>query len=103
MTKRAAIPTFIRVSKTVSDEIGALAAADHVTHDEALHRLARAERQRRIGAGLAAHETTDIERAVIKAGLATVGVRRSGDMMTIRSTSWRGVAPDSSNEQLPSQ
>lgn len=54
------------------DELGALAAAEHITLDEMLRRLARAERQRRIGAELAALEPTDSERAVIAVGLATV-------------------------------
>lgn len=62
----------MRVSKAVRDEIGALAAAEQVTLDEMLRRLARAERQRRIGADLAAHEPTDNERAIIAVGLATV-------------------------------
>ena len=62
----------MRVSKAVRDEIGALAAAEHITLDEMLRRLARAERQRRIGAELAAHEATDTERATIAVGLATV-------------------------------
>ena len=60
----------MRVSKSVRDEIGALAAADHLTLDEMLRRLARAERQRRIGAELAAHEPTSSERAVTAVGLA---------------------------------
>ena len=36
-----------------------------------LRRLARAERQRRMGAELAAREPTSIERAIIAVGLAT--------------------------------
>jgi hypothetical protein len=59
------------VSKTVRDEIGALAAADHITLDEMLHRLARAERQRRMGVELAAHEPTSNEPAIVAAGLTT--------------------------------
>ena len=62
----------MRVSKAVRDEIGALAAADHVTLDEMLRRLARAERQRRMGAELAESAPTTNERAIIAAGLATV-------------------------------
>jgi hypothetical protein len=61
----------MRVSKAVRDEIGALAAADHITLDEMLRRLARAERQRRMGAELAGHESTSTERAIIGVGLAT--------------------------------
>ena len=53
------------------DEIGALAAAEHITLEEMLRRLARAERQRRMGAELAAHEPTSAERAIIDVGLAT--------------------------------
>jgi hypothetical protein len=62
----------MRVSKAVRDEIGALAAAEHVTLDEMLRRLARSERQRRMGAELAAHEPTSTERAILAVGLATV-------------------------------
>jgi hypothetical protein len=72
MTKRATTSTTIRVSKEVRDEIGALAAVEHITLEEMLRRLARAERQRRMGADLAAHESTSTERAVIAVGLATV-------------------------------
>lgn len=72
MGERAATSTTIRVSKSVRDEIGALAAAEHITLDEMLRRLARAERQRRIGAELAAHQQTSSERAVVAVGLATV-------------------------------
>lgn len=52
--------------------IGALSAAEHITLDEMLRRLARAERQRRIGAELAAHQATSTERAIIAVGLATL-------------------------------
>ena len=72
MTTRATNSTTIRVSKAVRDEIGALAASDDVTLDEMLRRLARAERQRRMGAELAAGEPTSIERSIIAVGLATV-------------------------------
>ena len=72
MTERATTSTTIRVSKAVRDEIGALAAADHITLDEMLRHLARAERQRRIGAELAAHEPTSTERAIVAVGLAMV-------------------------------
>jgi hypothetical protein len=71
MTTRATTSTTIRVSKAVRDEIGALAAAEHITLDEMLRRLARAERQRRIGAELAAHEPASTERDIIAVGLAT--------------------------------
>ena len=72
MTVRTTTSTTIRVSKAVRDEIGALAAAEHITLDEMLRRLARAERQRRMGAELAAHEPASTERVVIAVGLATV-------------------------------
>lgn len=71
MPDRSTTSTTIRVSTTVRDEIGALAAADHVTLDEMLRRMARAERQRRMGAELAARVSTDGERRVIAFGLAT--------------------------------
>ena len=71
MSTRATSSTTIRVSKAVRDEIGALAAAEHVTLDEMLHRLARAERQRRIGADLAAREPTSAEHLIVAAGLST--------------------------------
>jgi hypothetical protein len=72
MASRATTSTTIRVSKTVRDEIGALAATEHITLDEMLRRLARAERQRRMGAELAAYEPTRTDRAIIAVGLATV-------------------------------
>ncbi len=72
MPVRATDSTTIRVSKGVRDEIGALAAAEHVTLDEMLRRLARAERQRRMGAELAAHEPTSSDHAIVAAGLAAV-------------------------------
>ena len=72
MATRTTTSTTIRVSKAVRDEIGALAAAEHITLDEMLRRLARAERQRRMGAELALHEPTSAERAIIGVGLATV-------------------------------
>ena len=72
MPARATISTTIRVSKAVRDEIGALAAAEHITLDEMLRRLARAERQRRMGAELSAHEPTSTERDIIAVGLATL-------------------------------
>ncbi len=71
MAERSTTSTTIRVSKAVRDEIGALAADDDVTLDEMLRRMARAERQRRMGAELAAHRPADGDQAVIAAGLAT--------------------------------
>jgi hypothetical protein len=72
MPERTTTSTTIRVSKAVRDEIGALAAADHITFDEMLRHLARAERQRRIGAELAAHEPTGSERTITAVGMAMV-------------------------------
>lgn len=72
MTTRTTSSTTIRVSKAVRDEVGALAATEHVTLDEMLRRLVRAERQRRIGAELATHEPTTDERAIVAVGLAVV-------------------------------
>ena len=71
MAGRATTSTTIRVLKAVRDEIGALAAAEHITLDEMLRRLARAERQRRMGTELAGQESTSTERAIIAVGLAT--------------------------------
>ena len=71
MSQRSTNSTTIRVSKAVRDEIGALAASENITLDEMLRRLARAERQRRIGAELAAHESTIAERTIVAAGLST--------------------------------
>jgi hypothetical protein len=73
MPERSAKSTTIRVSRAVRDEINALAAIEHVTLDEMLRRLARAERQRRIGAELAAQEPTRTERTIIAAGLTAAG------------------------------
>ena len=78
MSRSATTSTTIRVSKAVRDEIGALAAAEHITLDEMLRRLARAERQRRIGAELAAHQSTSTEHAIIAVGLATVEQHAGG-------------------------
>lgn len=72
MPERSTTSTTIRVSKAVRDEIGALAAAEHITLDEMLRRLAKAERQRRMGAELAMHEPTDTEQAIVAVGLDTV-------------------------------
>ena len=71
MTARATSSTTIRVSKAVRDEIGALADADKLTLDEMLHRLARAERQRRMGVELAAHEPATAEHDIVGVGIST--------------------------------
>lgn len=71
MRARSTDSTTIRVSKEVRDEIGALAAAERITLDEMLRRLARAERQRRMGAELATHQPTSAERAIVAGSLAT--------------------------------
>lgn len=72
MPDRTTISTTIRVSKLVRDEIAALAATEHITLDEMLRRLARAERQRRMGAELATRQPTSTERTIIAAGLEAV-------------------------------
>ena len=66
--------TTIRVSKPVRDELGALAAAERVTMDELLRRLARAERQRLMGLELAAHVPSEREQVIAAAGLRTMAV-----------------------------
>jgi hypothetical protein len=58
MNRGTTTSTTLRVSKATRDEVGALVAADQVTMDQTLRRLARAERQRRIGAQLAEHEAS---------------------------------------------
>ena len=50
--------TSVRVSRRTRDAVRALAEADGVTLDEEIERLARSERQRRIGEALADESTT---------------------------------------------
>jgi hypothetical protein len=66
------ISTSIRVSRATHAELAELAAAEHVTLDALLRRLARHERQRRIGAALAAHQPTAADEQVMHAGRTTV-------------------------------
>lgn len=55
--------TSVRVTRETRDAVRALALDDGVTLDEEIQRLARAERQRRMGAALAATPPTDDEQA----------------------------------------
>lgn len=63
--------TTIRVSTATRDALRGLAESDGLTLDEELGRLARAERQRRMGVALA-HEMSDEDRAWIESGLSAV-------------------------------
>jgi hypothetical protein len=63
--------TTIRVSVATRDALRDLADRDGVTLDEELARLARAERQRRIGLALALEPSAD-DRAWLEAGIVTV-------------------------------
>lgn len=63
--------TTVRISTRTRDGLKRLAERDGVTLDEAIARLVRAERQRRMGEALAAGLTDDDE-AWIDAGLRTV-------------------------------
>lgn len=58
--------TTVRVSHTTRDEIRALAEADDLTIDQVLHKLARAERQRRMGADLAANPLSEENLALVR-------------------------------------
>lgn len=55
------ITTSMRVAVATRDAVRALAEHDGVTLDEEIGRLARAERQRRMGQALAAEISTDDE------------------------------------------
>lgn len=63
--------TSVRVASTTRDAVRELADEDGVTMDEAIRRLVRAERQRRMGVALAAAPTGD-DLAWIDAGVAVV-------------------------------
>ncbi len=63
--------TTIRVSEATRDALRALAESDGVTMDEVLAKLARTERQRRMGLALAA-EVSDDDRAWLDASAATM-------------------------------
>ena len=64
--------TTIRVAPATRDALRRLADSDGVNMDQAIARLLRAERQRRMGAALAATELTDSERVWTDVGVATV-------------------------------
>jgi hypothetical protein len=70
--------TSVRVSRDTRDAVRDLADADGVTLDEEIQRLARAERQRRMGAALARVELDADDRAWIDAGARTVHDRAGG-------------------------
>jgi hypothetical protein len=69
--------TTIRVAPSTRDAVRELADHDHITLDEQIQRLVRAERQRRIGASLAVPLSTDDEHWV-EASADTVGTHASG-------------------------
>ncbi|MBK6502330.1 MAG: hypothetical protein IPG03_08135 [Candidatus Microthrix sp.] len=54
-------PTSVRVTKDTRDAVKELADADGLSMDQVIARLARAERQRRIGLALAASPVNDDE------------------------------------------
>ncbi len=64
--------TTVRVESSVRDLLKVLAAQDGVTMDEEVRRLARAERQRRMGRQLAEPALRDEDRAILDAGVDTV-------------------------------
>lgn len=64
--------TTIRVSKETRELVEVLAKTWGVSHDKAVARMARHERQRVIGASLAEREQTPSDEAVMRAGANTV-------------------------------
>ena len=62
----------IRVAPSTRAALRQLADVDGITADEELVRLLRAERQRRLGLALAAHETAAAQDLWLDAGAATV-------------------------------
>ena len=64
--------TTVRVSTTTRDAVQALAIDDGVTMDEEIRRLARTERQRRMGAALAAAEHDEADDPWLTLGGETV-------------------------------
>lgn len=64
--------TSVRVSTRTRDAVRRLADADDVTLDEEIARLARSERQRRMGLELSQVEPNDEDQAWIDAGLDAV-------------------------------
>lgn len=69
--------TTIRVSVATREALRDLADTDGLTMDEELARLARAERQRRMGIALAG-ELTAQEREWLEVGVSTVRDRAGG-------------------------
>lgn len=63
--------TTVRVTRETRDMLRGLAEHDGISMDEELSRLARAERQRRMGRALAAAAPDADDDAWIDAGLAT--------------------------------
>lgn len=64
--------TTVRVSRGTRDAVRELATHDGVTLDEEIQRLAKAERQRRIGAALAAAELDEADQRWIDIGVTSV-------------------------------
>jgi len=64
--------TTIRVSSGARNDLRALASQDGVTLDEAITRLVRAERQRRIGLSLAAVNLDGDERSWLELSVQAV-------------------------------
>jgi len=64
--------TTVRVSRVTRDGLRALADQDGLTLDDALARLIRSERQRRLGEALAASELPDSDAAWLDLGAQTV-------------------------------
>ena len=64
--------TTVRVSTNTRDALRDLANHDGLTMDEEIQRLARAERQRRLGASLAEHLPDDDEQTWLSISAETV-------------------------------
>ena len=64
--------TTVRLARETRDALKDLAAADGVTMDEALRRLVRGERQRRMGDALACHAPDASDDAWLRIGATTV-------------------------------
>ena len=62
----------MRVARETRDAVRDLADQDGVTLDEEIQRLARAERQRRLGAALASDHLDDEDRSWLDLGASTV-------------------------------
>ncbi len=70
--------TTIRVSRETRDLLHELAASDGVTLDDEIRRLARVERQRRIGAALATIELTSDDHTWLDLGANEVSTTHAG-------------------------